>query len=284
MDASRHGWGAGWDHRHISGQWEPHCLDHINAQELWAVLNALRQWAPLLHDQVVSMQSDNHSAVAYVLWEGDTHSPRLMSLTDELLFFVDHWDMELCPCYLPRVVNIEADVLSHSEQSVKWHICPDIAQARFFQWGPQEINLFMDQNNAVLLTFLSVNHSDHRVKAVALHQALSFLWGYALPPPHLILQTLAKLATGCDPHDHPVVAQRDLAGRSDHTVSPSPDQSPDPNPLTAVDPGPGQVEVCGVDFMLKCLCTTGLPRHVAHFLTFCIQVKSSQRGLCVMQT
>lgn len=85
--------------------------------ELRAVLNAVWQWAPLLHGQVVSVQLDNCSAVAYILREGGTCSTRLMSLTKQL-FLADLWQIELCLCYLPGIANIEADALLRVNKQV----------------------------------------------------------------------------------------------------------------------------------------------------------------------
>lgn len=72
--------GVVWDNQHLSGVWELECTDHINALDLWAILNALHWWAPQLQGQVVSIQLDNHSPIAYSFLEGDTNSPRLMIL------------------------------------------------------------------------------------------------------------------------------------------------------------------------------------------------------------
>lgn len=40
-----------------------------------------------------------------------------------------------CSRYLLGVANIEAGVLFKDKYTIKWHICPDLAQALFNWWG-----------------------------------------------------------------------------------------------------------------------------------------------------
>lgn len=71
-DASKRGWA--WDHRAISGKWDPSLLHHINWLELRAVFLAVKHWVTQLRGRTVAIQSDNRTAVLYILKEGGTPS------------------------------------------------------------------------------------------------------------------------------------------------------------------------------------------------------------------
>lgn len=168
--------------------------------ELQAVPNAICHWAPFLQGQVVSIQSNSRSAVVYIVQEGGTHSPRHMNLTQELLFLADCWGIELRPYYLPGVVNIEADALSQSKLVVEWCIRPDIIHALFCWMGHPFLDLFtLDRDRTPAMCspqIFLITQGDPKASALdALYQPWEFRWGYAFPPPHLILQTLGKLST-----------------------------------------------------------------------------------------
>lgn len=110
-------------------------------------------------------------------------SPRLIKLTQEIVSLVDRWGMELCPCYLHGVVNIEVDALSCAKQVTKWHIGANLVNVLFNRWGHPEIDLFVSQCNAVLLAFFLVDCCCHNALTFdAFHQPWSFHWGYSFPP------------------------------------------------------------------------------------------------------
>lgn len=85
-DASWSSWGATWGHQTVSGFWKTGGSDHINVLELGAVFMAIKHWAPRLRGQVVSVQADNKTTVSYIMREGATRSPKLMSVTQDLRF------------------------------------------------------------------------------------------------------------------------------------------------------------------------------------------------------
>lgn len=149
-DASCRGWGATWGHHSVSGLWYPGGSDHINILELRAILLAIKHWAPQLRGYMVSIHTVNRTAISYILREGGTRSPKLMSLTRELSLFSDKWNIVLRPCYLPGIANAEADALSWNKQIVEWCLLPDIAANLFRRWGRPEIDLFASANNVLL--------------------------------------------------------------------------------------------------------------------------------------
>lgn len=88
-DASKAGWGATWGNHTVSGSWHQETPAHINWLELRAIFFAFKEWAPLLRGKTVAVQSDNKTAVAYIMREGGTRSRCLMDLTHNLLQFLD---------------------------------------------------------------------------------------------------------------------------------------------------------------------------------------------------
>jgi hypothetical protein len=194
-DASGSGWGATWGTRSLAGTWEALDRRHINVLELQAIYNATLQWAPLLRGKVVSVHSDNKTAVAYILREGGTRSPPLMALTRRLLHLVDKWGITLRPCYIPGIANVEADALSRSRVITEWSLLSGIFRRLFLLWGTPNVDLFASAHNAVVHQYFSIHRHDHQALGLdALQHQWDFPWMYAFPPPHLILQTLAKLA------------------------------------------------------------------------------------------
>lgn len=114
-----------------------------------------------------------------------------MSLTREPLHFGDKWGMILCPCYLSGV----ADALSHHKTIVERSLLPNIIAQLFRTWGHPQVDLFALASNATVSTFFSIDWHDRQALWIdALQQPWTVSWMYAFLPPHLILQTLAKLA------------------------------------------------------------------------------------------
>ena len=93
-DACSTGWGAQWLGASLAGQWSrAETRLHINALELQAAINAIKTWGPELRGQVVGLQADNKTAVAYLLREGGTKSPLLCQLTRQMFKLLDRWSI-----------------------------------------------------------------------------------------------------------------------------------------------------------------------------------------------
>lgn len=76
--------------------------------------------------QAVSIQSNNHSAVAYILRERCMKSRVLMSLTKQLLNLADKWGISLRLSYILGLFNTESDVLSRGREALAWSGEPTI--------------------------------------------------------------------------------------------------------------------------------------------------------------
>ena len=118
-DASSLGWGAQLGSCSTRGQ----CLAsqrswHINALEMQAVINAVRDFLPHRRSRVIRLMCDNAMTVAYIKNEGGTRSHTLMQLTIRLLKWCDRRAITLVPVHLPGVHNIHADSLSRVGQTL----------------------------------------------------------------------------------------------------------------------------------------------------------------------
>lgn len=80
-----------------------------------------------------------------------------MALSREGILFADQWNITLCPCYLPGIANIEADVLSRNKQVIEWCLHPNTAAKLFLAWGRPEVDLFAFADNALLPIFFFIN-------------------------------------------------------------------------------------------------------------------------------
>ena len=131
MDASNSGWGAQLGSCSTQGQWSVSQRSwHINVLEMQAVINAARDFLPLLRSRVVRLMCDNAVTVAYINNEGGTRSYTLTQMTIHLLKWCDHKVITLVPVHLPGVHNIQADSLSRVGQTLntEWTMAMDIHQ------------------------------------------------------------------------------------------------------------------------------------------------------------
>ena len=118
-DVSSSGWRAQLGSCSTQGQWSASQRSwHINALEMQAVINAVRDFLPHLRSRVVRLMCDNAVTVAYIKNEGGTQWYTLMQMTIRLLKWCDHKAITLVPVHLPGVHNIQAYSLSRVGQTL----------------------------------------------------------------------------------------------------------------------------------------------------------------------
>lgn len=118
-----------------------------------------------------------------------------MNITRCLLALVDCWGIVIHPLH-PRncgcgsrcaITRPNQGHLVHSFRS---------GASTFRAIAPLEVSLFASKDNTVVQQFFSIHRSDVNVISLdAFHHPWPFQVMYAFPPPHLILQTLAKFAS-----------------------------------------------------------------------------------------
>ena len=198
-DASSSGWGAQSGSRLTRGQWSASQRSwHINALEMQAVINAVRDFLPHLRSWVVRLMCDNAVTVAYIKNEGGTRSHTLMLLTIRPLKWCDRKGITLVPVHLPGVHNIQADSLSRVGQTLttEWTMAMERLRPLFAKWGEPRIDLFATFTNRRLIQFVSP-YPDPRAEWT---DAMSMPWDngrgllYAFPPFKLVPQVLQKIS------------------------------------------------------------------------------------------
>jgi len=197
-DASKAGWGAAWDTRHLAGTWDPQEASlHINVLEMKAVLLALKEWAPLLRGHTVALLADNKTVVAYLTKEGGTRSGNLMTVTRQIFGLLDRWNVTLRPAYLKGIANTAADALSRGTEVKEWCLHPRHVKRIQQHHGRLDWDLFAEEGAALAPQYFSITRGDRGAAAMdALLQDWSSLQGllYAFPPPQLLQQVIRKIA------------------------------------------------------------------------------------------
>ena len=169
---------------------------HIHALEMMAAENALRL---ILQDQVnvhtVHLRMDNTTAVSHINKMGCTKSTTLTQLTKNIWEFCLQKRIRLTAEYIPGVQNQIADWESrHNPTSTNnWKLNSNVFHQIVKQWGPIELDLFADRQNAQTPAYISWKPDP---KAIGT-DAFMTLWkgrkAYAFPPFCLIPRCLAKL-------------------------------------------------------------------------------------------
>ena len=157
-DASSSGWGAQLGSRSTRGQWSASQRSwHINALEMQAVINAMRDFLPHLRSRVVRLMCDYAVTVACIKKEGGMRLHTFMQLTIRLLQWCDRKAITLVPVHLPGVHNIQADSLSRVGQTLttEWTMAMERLRPMFAKWDEPRIDLFATFANRRLIKFVS---------------------------------------------------------------------------------------------------------------------------------
>ena len=141
-DASSSGWGAQLGSRWTRGQSASQRSWHINALEMQAVINAVRDSLPHQRSRAVRLMCDNAVTVAYIKNEGGMRSHTVMQLTIRLLKWCNLKAITLVPVHLPGVHNIQADSLSRVGQTLttEWTMAMERLRPMFAKWGEPQVD------------------------------------------------------------------------------------------------------------------------------------------------
>ena len=196
-DASLSGWGGFCQDRILSGVWsseEAH--QHINVLELIAVLRSVRLLTDLARGKVLTVFSDNTTAVAYINRQGGTHSPNLCLVAWDLWMLCYRNDIHLRASHIAGKKNILADALSRGRVSQgEWELAPRWTTWLFKNVHRPLVDLFATAGNAKLPTFCSRFFHPRAWETDALSLSWDGLDAYAFPPFSLIHRILLKVRT-----------------------------------------------------------------------------------------
>ncbi len=108
-DTSMTGWGAVFEGRPASGEWNEEFLFwHINCLELRAVFLALKYFLPVLGEHHVIVRTDNMAVVSHINCQGGSRSRTLDRLARHLLLWSQDKFLSLRAVHVPGVLNLAA--------------------------------------------------------------------------------------------------------------------------------------------------------------------------------
>ena len=118
-DASDQGWSATVADQFVSGIWlEGESLLSVNHLELLAVQRCLFEFQNLLQGQVVTVFSDNTTAVSYLRQQGGKFSPVLNEVSQHILRWAELGEILILPQFVPGRDNVVVDALSRPNQVI----------------------------------------------------------------------------------------------------------------------------------------------------------------------
>ena len=193
-DSSDTGWGASLGDVHLSGSWSSlSSRFSINHRELLAVLLALQGFLPSLWGRVVSVFSDNTTALVYLKKQGGTHSVTLNTVAQSVLRFCEEFQIQLLQ-FIPGKMKVLADSLSRRNQVIgsEWTLCEEAFRQLLRLW-PATIDLFATSLNHRLPVYFSPMVDPQSAGTDAMLQSWDGLQAYAFPPFGLLSRVLAKV-------------------------------------------------------------------------------------------
>ena len=111
-DASGEGFGALYKNQWFSRPWTPLLSSqHINTQELFAIVAAVFTWGPNWRDKQILFFTDNLS-ITHVWRSGTSRDPIIMKLVRALFLFSARLNLNILVQHIPGSVNHAADALS----------------------------------------------------------------------------------------------------------------------------------------------------------------------------
>ena len=194
-DASLEGWGATIKDLQFSGAWSIQEKKlHINNLELRAIWNALKEAELLVSNKVVSVFSDNTTALAYLVKQGGTKSLDLYQLVRQILCWAEERNVSLIPQYISGAKNVMADSLSRRGQVLptEWMLISVVCQQLWRIWGQPMVDLFASRLTHRLPMYMSP-HQDQAAFAVdSMLQPWSNMDVYAFPPFAMLRDVMNK--------------------------------------------------------------------------------------------
>ena len=195
-DASDHGWGAVLLERHATASDylpSPSRTESSTARELYAVLASLRSLVSQLRGHEIALYSDSQTTVR-ILEKGGSPRLHLHSLALDIFHFCLHERITLCPHWLPREDNQEADALSRRPHSQEWQLHPRFFQVACRAFGTPAADLFASTHTRQLPRF----YSEHWCPDTSGVDAFRVDWSlfslsWVNPPFSLLPRALAKL-------------------------------------------------------------------------------------------
>lgn len=179
----------------VGGNWSSGSrLPHINVLELSAVFLPLTSFLPLLQGKVVSILTDNSTAVCYINRQGGTVSQTLCRLALRMWTWCQAHKIFLIATHVPGLQNVWTDSLSRGDAPHHdWELNWTYLRPLFLLWGHPEIDVFASRGNTKCRLFCSRGGADPD----SLRDGLLLSWKhkhhYLFPPVPLLTWVVNKL-------------------------------------------------------------------------------------------
>ncbi|XP_056403647.1 LOW QUALITY PROTEIN: cyclin-dependent kinase 12 [Hyla sarda] len=169
----------------------------INVLEIQAIFLYLRHWESLLRGRPVRIQTDNSTAVAYVIRQGGTRSRSAMAEVSKILIWAERLVPSISAIHIPGVEKWETDFLSLSSPDPgEWSLHPEVLKSICHHLGIPDVYLFASRLNQKVPAFVAKSRDPLALVADALVIPWSrFTLPYLFPPLPLLPSVLRKLKT-----------------------------------------------------------------------------------------
>lgn len=192
-DASLSGWGGVWQHRGVSGLWDPHWTGcHINVLELQAVVLTLRHFDSVLVGKHVLIRTDNTSVVFHINHQGGTRSLPSFHLTRTLLTWAESRFLSLRAIHVH--LNSAADCLSRGgPRPTNWQLHREVVLRIWDVYGMAAVDLFASRETTHCPLWFAERYEIGSLGGDALAHEWPDLLLYAFPPTALLWAVLNRV-------------------------------------------------------------------------------------------
>ena len=195
-DASLGGWGANCMGMETGRKWsvEERKL-HINILELLAVKNAILAFTKEKTIDAIHIQTDNTTALSYLLKMGGTTNKTLVDLSKDIWKYLILQQITITAEYVPGILNARADWQSrHSKDFSEWKLSPIVFQHICQKMGMPVIDLFASRLSNQIAKYFAWKPGPHILVTDAMQQERNQGILYAFPPFSLTQRVLCKIA------------------------------------------------------------------------------------------
>lgn len=154
-DASHLGWGAIYEGRVASGDWNTR-VSYLtsNEREMLAILMAIKAFATLIRGKRIQVLTDNISAVCYINHMGGP-SQSLSKLARAIWGEAIELGVSIKCAHIAGKLNQESDFWSRNPDKHNWKLHPKLFKYINRLWGPHTIDRFANCQNTQLRRFNS---------------------------------------------------------------------------------------------------------------------------------
>ena len=153
-DASETAWGAvsplGTAHGYLTSEQRG---SSSSLRELVGILGALQSYGEQLRGHSVRLLTDSTNAISAM--DHGSRAPGIHRLAVQIFWRCQELGLTLCPEWVPRALNVEADLVSRHTDFADWKLSPQWFALLTRRWGPFTVDRFASASNTLLPRFNS---------------------------------------------------------------------------------------------------------------------------------